>query len=502
MLSKVYTKIFRRYKGLRGIFVLSQAADASRERKKRLTTQGDTLRFEKTLEIAQKQLKETQHMQEIEQRQERILTGLYREGSGDRNSDSGGSVVNSPKSSAPLTEVTQKLTNALAKGTVVEADGMKARSMSPHGSPQRTAKIAKPIIKAQSPVEENPPSKPPRTMEYQSPEARSPVKSPVKVITKRMSPQRQSAPLPHPGLNRLSGALPETPGRPPLNMPPPPATSTPKPDGPHVTFSSAITEIKGTPVVGVTKKRVPPPPPPRNSSRTPGGRSSASPSPTPQTMMRAASPHTYENIENYPDQSVPQSPSKKDKVGRLPSPVKAKPASPTKGKPPLNKFQKEIAAGIYSNMNRPDLQEQRVNPAVVVRDASLSDGGSRDQSSDSDGSNTTDTIKRKPKLNGKVNGNHKPAVAPKGPRKIPPPPPQRKTSALTKGTEGGEDKKLTLHQQYTKLQETPSKGAPQSTGIPKLTNGDVRQRTSPDSKLPTPTTPVSPSQSYEETDIY
>ena len=35
---------------------------------------------------------------------------------------------------------------------------------------------------------------------------------------------------------------------------------------------------------------------------------------------------------------------------------------------PMSKFQQELAAGIYANMNRPDLQGQKVNPATVVSD--------------------------------------------------------------------------------------------------------------------------------------
>ena len=51
-----------------------QAAESSRERKKKISTNAQALRFEKSLELAQRQLKETNNLANAEHRQEQVRT--------------------------------------------------------------------------------------------------------------------------------------------------------------------------------------------------------------------------------------------------------------------------------------------------------------------------------------------------------------------------------------------------------------------------------------------
>ena len=165
-----------------------------------------------------------------------------------------------------------------------------------------------------------------------------------------------------------------------------PATSTPvngQKAQAHVTFSDSVIEITDTPREAEggeqNGKKVPPPPPPRKSSRT----TVKNLSPTHGQPKRPFSPPAYENIENLninvsgPSDGETMA-GQKQQPGYNRSISAPNSTSPQQGaiaqlgsqykQKPMSKFQQELAAGIYANMNRPDLQGQRVNHAAVVND--------------------------------------------------------------------------------------------------------------------------------------
>ncbi len=171
-----------------------------------------------------------------------------------------------------------------------------------------------------------------------------------------------------------------------------PATSTPvNGQKAHVTFSDSVIEItdspKGAEGGEQNGKKVPPPPPPRRSSRT----TFRNMSPTHGQPKRPFSPPAYENIENLninvsgaSDATSPQQVAYQRSVsapGSTSSPREgaiAQLASQGPNQKPMSKFQQDLAAGIYANMNRPDLQGQKLNPAAVVNEA----GNTRDELKD------------------------------------------------------------------------------------------------------------------------
>lgn len=257
-----------------------------------------------------------------------------------------------------------------------------------------------------------------------------------------------------------------------------PATSTPL-DGQkaHVTFSDSVIEIADSPKGAEgggdhqNGKKVPPPPPPRKSSRT----TFKNLSPTHGQPKRSFSPPAYENIENLnikmsgPEQSNghsgPQVPY--NRSVSAPSGVGASPAQGAiaqlgaQGAPkqkPMSKFQHELAAGIYANMNRPDLQGQKVNPASVVTEAhdmqvrDFSDSESTASSQDSQAGLARKMLAAK--LDQEAPNNRKQQSPPRQDdimntstgsingvkmregKKVPPPPPIRRTSQLSSKQDG------------------------------------------------------------------
>lgn len=123
---------------------------------------------------------------------------------------------------------------------------------------------------------------------------------------------------------------------------------------------------------GFKLRKVPPPPPPRKSSaKFPFGYASGS--------------NTVSNGVQPSDSSITPDPKKadvrkKDGSGPVlcksssfssslpPGPLSSTPKPVSPQKPPLSRFQKDIATGIYANMNRPDLQNQKV-PADRILDS-------------------------------------------------------------------------------------------------------------------------------------
>ena len=206
-------------------------------------------------------------------------------------------------------------------------------------------------------------------------------------------------------------------GKPP--MPPPTCTSTPN-NGTNtssttknVTFSPSVTEITDI-SPEKTGRKVPPPPPPRRSSRS----SLRVQSPQGTPIRRGVSPPAYENIENFPAKSDPSGASSEAVATSQPSGgpppgmvMVSRSNSDTTGQRPrpMNKFQQELAEGIYANLNRPDLQNQHVNAVKVLHDPNVKEeskirvelGGSANsdnESTASSGDSQSGTIRRNPKV--------------------------------------------------------------------------------------------------------
>lgn len=255
-----------------------------------------------------------------------------------------------------------------------------------------------------------------------------------------------------------------------------PATSTPmngQKAQAHVTFSDSVIEITDTPKGAeggeVNGKKVPPPPPPRkSSSRT----TVKNLSPTHGQPKRSFSPPAYENIENLNintsetsegSASVPYQQAYNQRV-TVPNNGSSQVQSQAPKQKPMSKFQQELAAGIYANMNRPDLQGQRINPAAVVNDANNRDETQvKDFSSDNESTTSSQDsqagLARK-MLAAKLDQESPSALKQQSPprqddlntstgsisgvkmregRKVPPPPPIRRTSQLSsKPAENGD----------------------------------------------------------------
>ncbi|XP_064647505.1 uncharacterized protein LOC135500188 isoform X2 [Lineus longissimus] len=182
-----------------------------------------------------------------------------------------------------------------------------------------------------------------------------------------------------------------------------------------------VEPVPTTQVNDNSKKRVPPPPPPRKSSRASIQAMKARQSPTGES--------DYENIESVraaikeaqskrsPGQG--QTPSPKGQ-GQTPSPKQghltmvpvavnharsnSEPVSTSTpiekqriiGRRPENRFQKDLMAGMYANMNRPDLQDQNINIQKVVHSPERHTPTGRDGqggSSDSSESSSLDSQK-------------------------------------------------------------------------------------------------------------
>ena len=119
----------------------------------------------------------------------------------------------------------------------------------------------------------------------------------------------------------------------------------------------------------------------------------------------------------------------------------------------MSKFQQELAAGIYANMNRPDLQGQKLNPAAVVSNPNTikEESQARDFSDNESITSNQDSqagLARKmlaAKLDQESPSNLKQQSPPRSDdstsgtngvkmregKKVPPPPPVRRTSQLS-----------------------------------------------------------------------
>ncbi len=383
----------------------------------------DARRFEKALEMTSKQLRET-------------------------NSSNDNKISNGT-ATMPLTDTTKRLTQVTSPKEGEVDGGLKSQEAS---------------------AQQMPPPKPPRTMLYEEEQATTSATLAYssEVTRGTGSPITTSATTstPKPNCTNPSTFGPTMTTRPspitanrsmetktsPSKIPAP-VTSTPMvgKSQTHVTFSATVTEIRdSSPASRILNdsndkggKKVPPPPPPRRSSRliTQSPQGNGQP-------KRSFSPPAYENIENFVklDEDVSgEGNSPQAIINNLNALSQNSNGTSVKGEQqkgrgrPMSKFQQELAAGIYANLNRPDLQGQKLNHAHAVQNASGKEEGNSRNGSDSESTNSsldsqTGTVLRKayrqdsPLGDGKVN---KDGVKMREGKKVPPPPPVRRSSALS-----------------------------------------------------------------------
>jgi len=497
-----------------------EAAESAIERKKKLTERTEALGFEKSLELAQKQIREKKE----------------RENS--KPVEPGVSTVEGVELRAhiPLTDTTKRLSlhgspehKLQVPLAQPESDGEFTDASSERGS-ERGGEEGDEEDKHQEPVKGGTGLTNGNTPHLTAPGVQKTAAAPVV--------QKAAA---APASPRLSTFAPEapTPARAPLA--PPISSSTPKqvllpggtlPKHVHVTFSSDVTEISDTPDNGKPRK-IPPPPPPRKSSRNAVVKAPSPKNPR-QQGARPPSPPTYENIENLginPEEAAAGSTTKPRSAGAEAARGKAA-TSPVRPRP-MTRYQHELAEGIYANMNRPDLQGQRIRPVDVINNSPKRSDVREVSPASSDSTNTsTSTSSIDSQIGGIVrkihapNGTKSPLTAPPAPTqapvqgdgkvrkgKVPPPPPVRKTSTLsTSGDEGGPENNGTNHKTTSnKYNGKPNNGisGKSPNGKPRLTNGDVKSVTIATDKQVTKTTDKQEqntirrvNKTFEETEIY
>ena len=392
-------------------FVLQNAAE-SRERLKKMTNSTETLRFEKSLELAQRQLRETKYAAENEQRAEEALSDLYSKRGVKKEVTHGSKVM--PSNSARQNNL---------------RDGERGRDLPSPPKPPRSS----PLFSHMSPTSGSSGSMTTGsggvTTSANDRQQHSPCFLTSSVMSSPSKTSMQSA--------NLSPIL-SSPNKPPL---PPPAGASTAGKG-HVTFSSAVTEIR-SPTRDHAARKVAPPPPPRKSSRVVAYQSQ-SPRHSPVVQHHPL----YENVEKMSKWEVntkktiepPQSPRTSASGSPAGARVCASPTkqivlmSPPKPRRPLTKFQQDLAAGIFSDINRPDLQEQKLNAAEVVRNAENS--SAELSTSDSESSTSADSqvgvaaLRQRLKMVSSNGTIPEEVSSPNGTKRLPPQPPERKTSTL------------------------------------------------------------------------
>lgn len=385
-----------------------------------MTNSTETLRFEKSLELAQRQLRETKYAAENEQRAEEALSDLYGKRGVKKEVAHGSKVM--PSNSARQNNL---------------RDGERARDLPSPPKPPR----ASPLFCHGSPTSGSSGSMMTGsggvTTSANGRSQHSPCFLTSSVMSSPSKTSMHSA--------NLSPIL-SSPNKPPI----PPPVGTPTSNKAHVTFSAAVTEIRSPTRDHVRK--VAPPPPPRKSSRV---AAYVSPRQSPVIQHHPL----YENVEKMSKWEA----NTKKVNDRRPTVVDHQPArtavtsvpagprvcsspakqiilmSPPKPRRPLTKFQQDLAAGIFSDINRPDLQEQKLNAAEVVRNAENS--SAEMSTSDSESSTSADSqlgvaaLRQRLKMVD-ANGTIPEEVgSPNGTKRLPPPPPpERKTSALMGST--------------------------------------------------------------------
>lgn len=356
-----------------------QAADASRERKKKFVTQHESLKFTKTLQAASKSLKPLD---------QQVTTSSSEQGS--RKSSVSEEMSDSKKSEPPV--IPAKPARLLSASELKKSEAGKTASeitsSYPASSVSHTVTVTSQISDGgdKKAVEVFPSHRSSaRSVFFSS--LQSPVTSPTsqpetsKTFSKLPSaskggPAVSSAPstssTPSSGVTSstspshskpMSGvfyqALSPTRTRPAVSSIPLPS----KPSPSDKDDSSSGASDKG--------KKVPPPPPPRKSSaKLPYGFGGGSALSTNVNGGSESSRGRRNSGEKASDSrkkdsalvykaNSPTSPGATGPLSSTPKPT-------TPQKPAMNKFQRDLAAGIYANLNRPDLQHQRMVPDQLI----------------------------------------------------------------------------------------------------------------------------------------
>ena len=356
-------------------YVCVQAADASRERKKKFVTQHESLKFTKSLQAASKSLKHPDA--------QAAASGTE---PGSRKTSAAEEMLDSKKCEPPVipAKPARLLSASELKKSEAGSAAPETTSSHPTSSVSHTVTVTSQISDSgdKKAVDALPSSRSSARSVFfsslQSP-ATSPTSQPEasKTVSKLPSASRAGS-----AVSSASGSLSATSlGAAAISTSPshskpvsgvfyqalsPTRTRSafsaiPLPSKPS---SSEKEDSSGTSDKG---KKVPPPPPPRKSSaKLPYGLGAGLAHSSNVNGGAEASLGRRDSGEKAPDSRKKDSalaykassPTSPGAVGPLSS--TPKPATPQK--PAINKFQKDLAAGVYANLNRPDLQHQRMVP--------------------------------------------------------------------------------------------------------------------------------------------
>ncbi|XP_046367862.1 sickle tail protein homolog isoform X6 [Haliotis rufescens] len=384
-----------------------EAAETSRERKKKISTKQEALKMGKSLELASRALRPAS------------------ESDGDvdfRDSVDCGPRSAPPHASMPLTETTEKISNV----------GMKCESDAKNTTDKYAARAAffGDMSPPKSPEKEVNPSR--MTMDYT-----------VRIPSSSLTSGGGSKPNNLNDTYILKSDI--SPTRSQLSIPRVSGKSSSQPTSPS--------SKKGESSDGKQRK-VPPPPPPRKSSRLPTASISSSSNTTNGNVVSPV--HTVSVISPSPDESEDKTKNAIYHEGQGRGPVSSTP-KPTPPKKPTSKFEKDLVAGIYANMNRPDLQSQKVAPERIINKASVEEGKrlSREERGSSSES-TSSSASLDSQQGGVVMRRTSADVVRRestGERKVKPPPPERRSSLLQKKATSPSDEKILAQQRIQEEQK-------------------------------------------------
>ncbi|XP_050418779.1 coiled-coil domain-containing protein CG32809 isoform X4 [Patella vulgata] len=499
-----------------------EEAENSRERKKKIIQQQESLKFGKTLELATKSLKPTEDYSKDNIKQEPLVASSSNKNiiAGKPNVVYSNQVTSGPVKSLPShpqpqttfeqkqpasTEVTMSAAGnappvvtsvptmsvpvsptTVASQDVVEINNQKlaARAAffssmsSPDSSNQTSPASSEPSpTKNATEVGVSPPR---TTMDYvvkftpaQISSIKADTTTSVTSSTGTLPTAKLSDQVSSYRPNNLTTKSPVSPGtKDPLSPTTKLGSNIPRPSG-KTSPSSDPQNMK--PEMEVKIKKQPPPPPPRKSSRLPLGSHNVNGTVSP---VRAFSP------ESTP---VEVKPSNIDSTHPVVYSSTPKPIPPKK---PVSKYQKDLMAGIYANMNRPDLQSQKSPPqheklpsAPETKTNILLD---REGSSDSTSSSTSlDSQIGGAVLRNRDSTGSNGSLSRKSKNK--PNPPERRSSLLSNSPTRTTDNKTQLLQDQTLLLNQLQQ---QQTLLLQQHNNLVRSTNSPPAVLPKPTSPV------------
>ncbi|XP_046552108.1 coiled-coil domain-containing protein CG32809-like isoform X2 [Haliotis rubra] len=376
-----------------------EAAETSRERKKKISTQQEALKMGKSLELASRALRPAS------------------EGDGDadfRDNVDCGPRSAPPHASMPLTETTEKISNV----------GMKCEHEAKIPTDKYAARAAffGDMSPPKSPEKEVNPSR--MTMDYT-----------VRIPSSSLTSGSGGGSQPN-NLNDTYVVKSDTsPTRSQLSIPRGSGKSSSQPTSPS--------SRKGESSDGKQKK-VPPPPPPRKSSRLPTASISSSSNAANGNLMSPV--RTVSVTSPSPDKS---------EEGQGRGPVSSTP-KPTPPKKPTSKFEKDLVAGIYANMNRPDLQSQKVAPERIINKASTEEKRLSREERGSSSESTSSSASLDSQQGGVVMRRTSAEVVRRestGERKVKPPPPERRSSLLQKKATSPSDEKILAQQRIQEEQK-------------------------------------------------